>query len=161
MKYPVEWAPRLANLGIWSLICFGLFLELLVIPILSNELPNTFTQLEGDGLIIQLGLLSITVVSQVILVSISILLRKITKGKLLSYQAAKWVSTLFIGTTSLTVLLALFFGWLTGQDATGPAVAFSFIGGILLLATVSLVTLSLKSVLEQAISNKVELEAVI
>jgi Protein of unknown function (DUF2975) len=148
-------------MGIWLLVGFGLFLELLIIPMVSQELPNRFTELAGDGILIQLNLTSITIAGQLILISISALLRRISNHELLSAAALGWVNTLVVSAMTLAALLILLFAWLTSQDATGPAVAFSLIGGILLVATLGLVTISLRSVLREAITNRLELEGVI
>lgn len=153
--------PRLATLVIWLLITFGMLLHFLLIPMLSLELPASYIEFRGDGVLIQLLLSSITLATQMTLLSIYLLLRRIIKGELISVISVKWVNVLAGSAFAFTGLLVALLSWLTSQEAAGPAIAFGLIGGILIGATVTLVTLSLKFVLQDAIANHQELEAVI
>lgn len=151
---------RLANIGIWLLISFGFLLHLIFIPILSSELPRTYTEFQGDEFIIQTLLSSITLAGQLALLSVSLLVSRIANANLIAETSLKWVNVLAGSSISLAVLFVLLLSWLTNQQATGP-VAFALIGGSLVAGVISMVTLSLKYVLRSAIKNEQELEAVI
>ena len=152
---------RLANFTIWLAISFGMLFHFLFIPMLSRELPDNYVEFHGDGLLIQLFLSSITLAAQLVLLSISILLHRIAKGTLINRTAITWVNTLAFSCLAFSALLVALLFWLTSQEAAGPAVAFGLIGATMLGATITCVTLSLKYVLKDAISNQQELEAVI
>lgn len=146
---------------IWLLIGLGMLLLFLLIPILSSELPVSFVEFQGDGSLIQILLSAITFSAQSALLAIAVLLRRIIKAQLLTAIALKWVNVLAGSCFIFSGLLVTLLSWLTQQEAAGPAIAFALIGGSLIAVMVSLITLSLKFVLKDAISNRLELEAVI
>jgi len=152
---------RLANVTIWMLITFGMFFHFLFIPMLSRELPATYVEFNGDGLLIQIFLSTITLVAQSILLAVSLLLRRILKGSLFSESAITWVNVLATSCATFSGLLVVLLYWLTFQGAAAPAIAFGLIGGTIVAAAFAFVTLSLKYVLKAAIANQQELEAVI
>jgi len=152
---------RLANVTIWMLITFGMLFHFLFIPMLSRELPATYVEFNGDGLLIQIFLSTITLVAQSILLSVSLLLRRILKGSLFSESAISWVNVLAASCATFSGLLVALLYWLTFQGAAAPAIAFGLIGGTIVAAAFAFVTLSLKYILKAAIANQQELEAVI
>jgi len=152
---------RLANVTIWMLITFGMFFHFLFIPMLSRELPATYVEFNGDGLLIQIFLSTITLVAQSILLAVSLLLRRILKGSLFSESAITWVNVLATSCATFSGLLVVLLYWLTFQGAAAPAIAFGLIGGTIVAAAFAFVTLSLKYILKAAIANQQELEAVI
>jgi hypothetical protein len=161
MKHREEIFARLANITIWVLISFGMLFHFLFIPMLSRELPATYVEFNGDGLLIQILLSTITLVAQSTLLAVSLLLRRILKGNLFSESAITWVNVLATSCATFSGLLVSLLYWLTFQGAAGPAIAFGLIGGAIVGAAFACVTLSLKYVLKAAIVNQHELEAVI
>jgi len=152
---------RLANVTIWMLITFGMLFHFLFIPMLSRELPATYVEFNGDGLLIQIFLSTITLVAQSTLLAVSLLLRRILKGSLFSESAITWVNILATSCATFSGLLVALLYWLTFQGAAAPAIAFGLIGGTIVAVAFAFVTLSLKYVLKAAIANQQELEAVI
>ena len=161
MKDREEIFARLANVTIWMLITFGMLFHFLFIPMLSRELPATYVEFNGDGLLIQIFLSTITLVAQSTLLAVSMLLRRILKGSLFSESAITWVNILATSCATFSGLLVALLYWLTFQGAAAPAIAFGLIGGTIVAVAFAFVTLSLKYVLKAAIANQQELEAVI
>lgn len=161
MKHREIIFSRLANVTIWLLMSLGMICHFLFIPMLSLELPGTYVEFDGDGLIIQAFLSTITLVAQSTLLAVSVLLRRILKGSLFSESAITWVNVLAASCATFSGLLVALLYWLTFQGAAAPAIAFGLIGGTIVAAAFAFVTLSLKYVLKAAIANQQELEAVI
>jgi len=161
MKHREKIFSRLANITIWLLMSFGMLFHFLFIPMLCRELPATYVEFNGDGLLIQIFLSTITLVAQSTLLSVSMLLRRILKGSLFSESAISWVNGLAASCATFSGLLVALLYWLTFQGAAAPAIAFGLIGGTIVAAAFAFVTLSLKHLLKAAIANQQELEAVI
>lgn len=161
MKHREEIFSRLANITIWLLMSFGMLFHFLFIPMLSRELPATYVEFNGDGLIIQVFLSTITLAAQATLLAVSLLLRRILKGSLFSQSAITWVNVLATSCATFSAFLVALLYWLSFQGAAAPAIAFGLIGGTIVAAAFTFVTLSLKYILKAAIANEQELEAVI
>lgn len=153
-----------AALATW-LIMFamlaGFLVLFLLIPALTRDLESTYTEFQGDSLIIQLQLSAITIAFEVALLSVTILLRKVISDRLLSQSALTWVNLLAISAFVSASLMALLLLWLTNQAAAPPAIALALLGGSGFSIVVGFITLSLKRVLTSATEDQNELAGVI
>jgi Protein of unknown function (DUF2975) len=158
---PNRLITRMSETLIWALITIGLAVQVVVIPDVSNSLAKQYVEYSADAGIITAMLTAIIFVGQATLAFISLLLKRIRANELLSTTTIKWVnalaSSLFVASLTFVFLLA----WLVSKNTLPPSLAIALMLAVLVSATVALVTLSLKGVLQEATATRVEMDGVI
>jgi hypothetical protein len=159
---------KVSNLAIASaitalamIIAFGFLGLLFIIPAMTADLVQTYSDFDGDQGFIQ-ALLSIpTGIALIIFAEIIQLLLLVRKNKMLTNATFKWV--LLLGYTSATLAgsFGAIFGYLNFKNTLPPGVAIAIVVLILFSLSVSLVTFSLLGLLRTATEAKLDLEGVI
>jgi hypothetical protein len=152
---------RVAESLVWLVIFFGIVLQTVAFPQVSQSLSVQYSEYAGDSVAIQIILSAIVLVGQIVLVMIWLLLSRIRLDSLFSTNTLAWVSalvwSLFVSATTFGILMV----WLVNKNTLPPGIAILLLLAIITSSTVALVTLSLKSVLREAIANRIELDGVI
>ena len=148
MSKKLNTATFLAGISIWALIAIGVAFLALVIPILSGELSETYTEYSSDKLTIQILLSSVVVTGLVVLATIAWLLGRLKNSKLLLEP-------------SLRVVNVLMFSLFGVKNTLPPSILLFLLVAILLAIAAAFVVASLKSVLQEATAARQELEGVI
>jgi hypothetical protein len=152
---------QVATWLIGFLILIGLLILVVIIPVNSQGLESTYEEFKGDSLTIQALTSLVTMCCIVALAAIARLLNRIRFGGLHSTAAQRWVDVLAGSSFALGGSFALLFAWLSSQNAVSPFAAIGLLTGIAIAATVGFITLTLKSVLQEATAAQQELEGVI
>ena len=154
-------AIRVSEFLIGTLIFVGLVGQVFVIPYLSAELAQTFVEYANDQVLIQVMLTAVVLSGQITLGLIWLLLRRIRLQRLLTEATLKWVKALAASLISVGAAFIVLFAWLALKNTMPPSLAIALLLAVLVSATAALVTIALKQVLQEANSNRLELEGVI
>jgi len=149
------------SITLWTLVLFGLVGVTLVVPIVSDSLAKQFTEYSNERWTIQ-ALLSGPVILGIFLILEILLLLKLAKSnEMFSKSVFKWVRLLAGTGLALAASIAAIGIWLSYKNTLPPFVFLILVGSFLLVAAVSLVTMTLFGLLKRATSVTEELEGVI
>ena len=161
MSKKLNTATFLAGISIWALIAIGVAFLALVIPILSGELSEKYTEYSSDKLTIQILLSSVVVTGLVVLATIAWLLGRLKNSKLLLEPSLRVVNVLMFSLFGVAASFAALLTWLGVKNTLPPSILLFLLVAILLAIAAAFVVASLKSVLQEATAARQELEGVI
>ncbi|MEO0024274.1 MAG: hypothetical protein RL196_715 [Actinomycetota bacterium] len=152
---------RLSELLVWVIVLAGLLTQLFALPQVSESLSEQYQEYSRDKFFIQTLLTLIVFIGQISLGFIILLLRKVRHQKLLSEGTLKWVKALATSLAAVAGAFGVLICWLMSKNTLPPSLAAVLLLAILLSATMALITLALKGVLQSAIETHLELDGVI
>ena len=148
-----------SSLGLLAAI--GVLGLLAIVPTVAADLATSFSEYQGDQVLLTLMLGTPVAVFVLILIEVAYLLWLVNNDRILSPQVFKWVRLLSISSFALALSLLVIGLWLTTKNTLPPAVLFVLTSLILLAAAVGFVTRSLQGLLKKATDAAADLEGVI
>lgn len=148
-----------SSLGLLAAI--GVLGLLAIVPTIAANLATSFSEYQGDQVLISFLLGTPVAVFVIILIEVAYLFWLVNNDRILSPRVFKWVRLLSISSFALALSLLVIGLWLTAKNTLPRAVLFVLTALILLASAVGFVTRSLQGLLKKATDAAADLEGVI